>query len=239
MRRPSASTITCCVGPAEVGDVAAERDVDVGLGSPYSVSDREDDVLEVVAGRRGGGEDSRGASAAPRWLPVTRSAGLMSSLVERLVDRSAQRLVRQDRREVDQGPGRRRDRDALAVDALDVAAAMAADALVAPQRRGGHLGVAVVPASPAPERRGGEVAEDGVRPAGLDRGEEARLRARASGSRRRRPAVDREQAAGLDALRARLVAMSPQARRSSMSQDPPTASPRAGHNRVSTLSTCG
>jgi hypothetical protein len=156
--------------PAEVGDdraaVDVDRDVDVWWREPRIEEEVEDGVFELAAGRGGAGGEDLGEL-------VGAGAGAGDQVVLGLADGSSEWLVVELAGEVDQGAGWGGDRDALVVGGVRDRRAVCADASVPSFGRGGHFGVAVVPAHEPVQGAGRVVAEGGGRPAGLDRGQEA------------------------------------------------------------------
>ena len=138
------------------------------------MQDLVDDVLVLVAGGCGGGEDlaqlGRAAVAAGDEV-----AGLDLPAVERLVDAAAHARVGQSRREVDERPRRGRHRNPRAHHPLDVLRPVRPDALVRARVPRSDLRIAPVPLEPAVEHGGREVRQHGAGPAGQDRRQELTL----------------------------------------------------------------
>ena len=155
------------LGPAEVGDVLAERPVDVGADEAAFVEEVEDGVLEFAAGR----DVAVGQVAA--------EFGLLAKLVSRdalsghrLADRAAVRFGRHHRGDVGQSTCRERRGDVVqAADRRGAAGAVDLDAGDATRAvgRDGDIGRPLgVPREDLPEREIGEVAQRGTGAAGLD-----------------------------------------------------------------------
>jgi hypothetical protein len=145
---------------------------------------------------------SRFAPPAPGDHKIER---LDAALVEPFVHRPSQPLERQRRpREVGDDPRGNGDRDPFVEHQLHPLRPVRADSWVATQRRRRHLGIAAVPLQPAEERRTRVVRQARVRPARLHGGEKASLE---RGVRDDAPhaAMKWEEAAGVDALRHRLL----------------------------------